>query len=705
MLIPALLFFLLAGLNVYGIVKDAYGNSNSCIQSVEVNNRTVNLTDPPGEVGGPVPKTAMVQCLPNVTTPMLPVVKDAAGAILQPIGPIISETGDECEGTVTYSYQYVDLEGQRYVWTFTYFVKDNIPPSFAVPEDIDIPSRNGIYYADPEITGWPSGIIDNCSTVFTMSYSDEFYTIPVQGIALIKRRWIVADECGNTNFSTQYITITDFQPIVANCQDITVQLDNEGIVTIAEDAVNNGSTDASGSLTFDTDKTTFTCPNIGVNTVLLTVTSINGNTATCSSSVTVLDNTPPEIFCVGNQTVIMTEGSLTYSRNDNEWNATASDNCGVASLFYSMTGATIGTGTTLNGKSFNKGVTTIAWIASDGSGNSATCTQSVTVKPAYDLYCTLNMGFYGNSRGLYCNETKTLDLINKLLKTSDLKVGYGSNTYTIQTGQGQCVIDILPGSGKPLALNGTFTCSDLISSRSGRLNNSLLGQTITLGLNLRLDPELSNLTISPYYDLIERKYKFWTSQSSGCKNLQGEAEPNGDWIPYFLPKSLLTGKKVNVGELYGIANLALGGAKVGVPPGDLVKTLEAVNEGFEKCAFLRTTPPPLTIVEVQAEAKAAGISDFVPSFLKVYSGRLNHVITFEFVPECGGYAVLDIYNILGQKVATLIDRTVEESVLTKVEYMPQEQESGVLFYRLMLGKSVTSGKIIYMNDYPSGIFK
>jgi len=57
----------------------------------------------------------------------------------------------------------------------------------------------------------------------------------------------------------------------AVCQDITVQLDATGNVTIAEDDVNNGST-GGGPLTFDTDITSFTCADIGTNSVTLTVT-------------------------------------------------------------------------------------------------------------------------------------------------------------------------------------------------------------------------------------------------------------------------------------------------------------------------------------------------------------------------------------------------------------------------------------------------
>ena len=46
------------------------------------------------------------------------------------------------------------------------------------------------------------------------------------------------------------VTVEDNVNPTAICQDITVQLDASGNATIAEDAVNNGSSDACGSINF-----------------------------------------------------------------------------------------------------------------------------------------------------------------------------------------------------------------------------------------------------------------------------------------------------------------------------------------------------------------------------------------------------------------------------------------------------------------------
>jgi hypothetical protein len=58
-----------------------------------------------------------------------------------------------------------------------------------------------------------------------------------------------------------------------------VQLTAGGNVTITPALVNNGSFDACGIQTFSLSKSTFLCSNVGTNTVRLTATDANGNTA------------------------------------------------------------------------------------------------------------------------------------------------------------------------------------------------------------------------------------------------------------------------------------------------------------------------------------------------------------------------------------------------------------------------------------------
>ncbi|HYQ58103.1 MAG TPA: gliding motility-associated C-terminal domain-containing protein, partial [Draconibacterium sp.] len=96
------------------------------------------------------------------------------------------------------------------------------------------------------------------------------------------------DECGNTVSTTATFKIEDTTAPDVICNDITVQLDANGIATVSVEDINGGTTDNCGGLdTIFIDNTEFYCGNIGENAVTLTAIDECGNIATCTATVTV----------------------------------------------------------------------------------------------------------------------------------------------------------------------------------------------------------------------------------------------------------------------------------------------------------------------------------------------------------------------------------------------------------------------------------
>ena len=94
-----------------------------------------------------------------------------------------------------------------------------------------------------------------------------------------------------------------------------------------------------------------------------------GNTKTCSFSVTVADNVLPTITCPTNVAVTAAPGQCSATAFYS--NPTATDNCAVQSV-YLLSGLA-------SGSSYPQGVTNNVWVATDNSGQSATCAFTVTV--------------------------------------------------------------------------------------------------------------------------------------------------------------------------------------------------------------------------------------------------------------------------------------------------------------------------------------
>ncbi len=110
---------------------------------------------------------------------------------------------------------------------------------------------------------------------------------------------------------------------------------------------------------------------IGVTTETYQVTDALNNTATCSFTVTVTDNTVPAISCPANV------NTCTNVVNNIAPTVT---NGSCSNVTYTITGATIANGVNdASGTFFNTGVSTVKYRVSNPNGNFAECTFTVTV--------------------------------------------------------------------------------------------------------------------------------------------------------------------------------------------------------------------------------------------------------------------------------------------------------------------------------------
>jgi hypothetical protein len=81
--------------------------------------------------------------------------------------------------------------------------------------------------------------------------------------------------------------------------------------------------------------------------------------------------------------------------------------------------------------------------------------------------------------------------------------------------------------------------------------------------------------------------------------------------------------------------------------------------------------------------------------LKAYPNPFSSEVTFEFAAGKDARALLEITNIAGQRIATLMDRHVHQGVVNSVRFSPDNVAEGVLIYRLILGDEVQTGRLIY----------
>ena len=152
----------------------------------------------------------------------------------------------------------------------------------------------------PTITGecsatlLPPSAPDNCGGTVAGTTTDPL-TYTAQGTYTVT--WSFDGGSGDLFTATQTVVVKDETKPTVLTRNISVTLAN-GAATITAAAIDNGSTDACGIRSVALDKTTFDCSNLGENMVILTVTDVNGNTASASAIVTVVGVKPEPAIAI-----------------------------------------------------------------------------------------------------------------------------------------------------------------------------------------------------------------------------------------------------------------------------------------------------------------------------------------------------------------------------------------------------------------------
>ncbi|MCF8464951.1 MAG: choice-of-anchor L domain-containing protein [Flavobacteriales bacterium] len=261
-----------------------------------------------------------------------------------------------------------DVSGNTASCNATVTVSDNLAP-LAICQNATI-QLDAAGNASIVATDVDNGSTDNCG-IDNLSVSPNIFDCSDIGLNTVTLT--VTDVNGLVSTCDATVTVEDAIGPTATCQDITVALDANGMATIVAAQIDNGSTDnCSGSLTLSVTPNSFDCTVSAPAQVELTVTDIAGNSSTCTATVNLIENTPPSAICQDITVQLDANGTTTIVGADVDGGS--SDNCGIVNL-------------TVNPSTFdcgNLGANAVTLTATDASGNSASCSATVTVEDNID---------------------------------------------------------------------------------------------------------------------------------------------------------------------------------------------------------------------------------------------------------------------------------------------------------------------------------
>lgn len=270
-----------------------------------------------------------------------------------------------------------DAAGNSATCESTVSVSDNIDPEVvcvsAIQQTVADPGDTEVFVEVPVATATDNCDVASLENSYNNGGGDASDVYPVGTTSLT---YTAVDVNGNSAVCITTLTVEADLSVVAVCQDLEIALDSDGNANVDAADLDDGSFGGEGELTFSADgsaSVSFDCEDVGENIVVLTVEDEEERTATCESIVTVEDNIPPQVDC---QTNVIAN---VVNVGDEEVFvdvplATASDNCGVASIENSYN-----TGGADASDIYPTGQTPVVYTVTDVNGNTATCQTTVVV--------------------------------------------------------------------------------------------------------------------------------------------------------------------------------------------------------------------------------------------------------------------------------------------------------------------------------------
>jgi len=299
-------------------------------------------------------------------------------------------------------------------------------------------------------------------------------------------------------------------------------------------------------------------------------------------------------------------------------------------------------------------------------------------------YCTHTQWFYGSYSETACSDISVTDFIYNLLD-EDLVIGKGDNTLTLTQNDVDWIIQRLPGYGSSTELNGNATPSKPIGIQfvKGRLNNTLLSQTITLGLNLRVDQNLGHLRLD------DRKLK--TLKLKDCSDpLSGTT---GKTETFYLNQLVLDylGADNSINDLYELANNALAGEDIGtLELWEVAQSVAVINYAFRNGRILKG------FYDRHKNSKV-DFGDQRMFGMRIFPNPMHNRGTIEFTTMETGRTTIELYNISGQLADVFMNEETDEYMPIRVDFDTQKYQKGMYVIYIKSGSIVHKEKIFMVN--------
>ncbi|WP_407521112.1 HYR domain-containing protein [Lacibacter sp. MH-610] len=372
-------------------VTDIHGNTTTQSQDVTITDTEAPVLVDPADVTG---TNDAGKCY-KVVVLTAPVASDNCGIAVAGV----TATGIPADnkfpvGTTTVTWSVTDIHGNTTTQSQDVTITDTEAPNVITRPVTIYLNASGI--ATTTAAAVNNGSTDNCgiATITLSKTSFNCSNVGTNNVVLI-----ITDIHGNTASANAVVTVVDNIPPTAVCKNIIVFLGASGSVSIAGNALENGSTDNCSIPVngYSLSQNVFTAA--GVYNVTMTVTDVNGNSSTCTATVSV-NKRPVTVTYTGDASEQYSDvQTLTARLTDN-----LAGGAGIA-------GRTV---------TFTIGSQTVSAV----TNTSGIATASLTLNQNPDLAYTVAVSFAGDGTYLQGSDSDPFDILDE-----DARVDYTGTQF------------------------------------------------------------------------------------------------------------------------------------------------------------------------------------------------------------------------------------------------------------------------------------
>jgi hypothetical protein len=440
-------------------------------------------------------------------------------------------------------------------------------------------------------------------------------------------------------------------------------------------------------------QTSNTLTGVGTKTVWAQA-DLNGCTSTERKSAMLTIRETPTITAGPNQDVCYTGQTLT---------ATANPSAGATVVWYDApTGGNVVNSPTLSSVGM---VTYYAEAVKERCSSTTRAAVTLKLKNCDPGYCTYTQGAFGNEGGkdrykqdggCYASTGATETVGDALAGWKDGKMTVaGMDFYANNSGDVALIISYLPSGGQ----SKVYTAGK--AGLSGDISkNTLLAQTMTLGLNLGLNSALGD------YELPIGTWYLSTAKSANCGGTI-EAGAADQCFKFVVSMSMDDNKdgKVTVWDIWTLGNKGLTGVSTGgVSLSAIAGVADAIANAFDECRiptnWTQNTDPcaaakllaSLILLESPSAVNAGtGAKNLT---VKAYPNPFRDRVFISFTSPVSGKATVEIFDMTGRRLEAINKGQVVAGRENTVEYTVPFANRNSIIYRVTVDKYSVNGRLI-----------